>query len=101
MNRDIMFNAHGLWGQTGSLFDHLPTLSELSQDNCALGCDFVLKPHSVSQHCWTHSRGYHFSLRYEINDHESMFSFKTGEISELERPSDEASLLLLIVQQVS
>ena len=84
-----------LVGEINSIFDHPPTLQELSR--VSNYCDyFVPRPHSVPQYDIECSEGHHFCLQYKINDQESMYSFITGEAGELERILGEASWLLLI-----
>ena len=73
-----------LWGQHKSIFDHPPTLQELPRVSSYFN-GFVLKPYSVPQYDVIYSRGYHFCLRYKVNDQESMYSFITGENRVLEK----------------
>ena len=84
-----------LVGEINSIFDHPPTLQELSRVSNYCG-GFFPKPHSVPQYDIECSGGHHFCLRYKINDQESMYSFITGEAGELERILGEASWSLLI-----
>ena len=87
-----------LWGHERSLFDHRPTLKELSTK--VPGCCFVLKPHSVPQYDLNRSSRYHFCLRYTMNGQESFYSFIIGDMSDLERILGEASMLVLIGMRV-
>ena len=78
-----------------NIFDHRPTLEELSANEYLRNYGFKIKPGSIPQY-ETLPRQCHWILVYLIDNREHIYSFITGEMSELMDIFREASSCLVL-----